>query len=81
MNKGIFFMIGVFVILSMNSFGFALPAPQYLSVPHWKNCVKTMTKGTAQFVCLPTKKPRKCPSVSWKSLTMGTMINTCKADD
>ncbi|MBV9575619.1 MAG: hypothetical protein JO149_03245 [Gammaproteobacteria bacterium] len=66
------------VVLLMSSLSFALPAPKYLSVPHWKSCVRTVTKGSAKFVCLPAKKPLKCPADSWKTLMDGHMIDPCK---
>jgi hypothetical protein len=57
----------------------SLPAPAYLSVPHWKQCVGSVTKGSATFVCLPEKKPAKCPKSSWKSLTNRSLIPACQS--
>ena len=80
MTKAILFTINLLLILSMTSLSFSLPAPKYLSVPNWKSCVRTVTKGTAQFVCLPAKKPGKCPNASWKALTTGKMIDLCPSN-
>ena len=55
----------------------ALPAPGYLSVPQWKSCAVTQTKGTAQFWCLPKDKPGNCPSSSWSALVTGRLILNC----
>jgi hypothetical protein len=58
----------------------ALPAPKYLSVPHWERCVRTVTKGTAKFVCLPSKKPDRCMSLSWQLLSNQHLVERCSTD-
>jgi hypothetical protein len=59
------------------SASWSLPAPKYLSVPHWKSCTRTITKCGAQFVCLPSKKPAKCPQQSWEELSGQQLIESC----
>lgn len=54
----------------------ALP-PKYLSVPQWQDCVETVTKGTAQFICLPSDKPKNCPDESWQELIGLNEIDLC----
>lgn len=66
------------IFFSAISISWSLPAPKYLSVPHWKDCVQTMTKGTAQFVCLPSSAPKLCPAASWKILTSEHLIKDCQ---
>jgi len=65
------------ISFSAISVSWSLPAPKYLSVPHWKACVHTVTKGTADFVCLPERQPDSCPSESWKTLTNEKLIENC----
>lgn len=74
--KRIHFAAGILIFL------FSIPAwsmmpPQYLSVPQWQSCSSTVTKGTAQFACLPSKKPKNCPMSSWKMLNRHHMLNHC----
>jgi hypothetical protein len=56
----------------------AMLPPKYLNVPHWKSCVHTTTKETAQFICLPHKKPATCPGSSWENLVHCNLLDTCK---
>lgn len=75
-------LLGVsFLLISATAFAdvastSVLP-PKYLSVPQWQSCVGTVTKGSAQFICLPTKKPAACPSSSWKALLKLHEIDNC----
>jgi len=46
----------------------ALP-PKYLSVPAFKRCLATQSKGSYQVWCLPASRPEACPRSSWASLT------------
>jgi len=55
----------------------AILPPKYLSVPDWKNCVGEVTRGSAQFICLPAKKPKGCPYRSWKKLHKLNEIDPC----
>jgi hypothetical protein len=55
----------------------ALLPPQYLSVPQWQSCVGKMTKGSAEFICLPAKKPDNCLGASWQSLLTLDEIDRC----
>lgn len=55
----------------------ALLPPKYLSVPHWKNCVGAMTRGSAQFICLPEKRPHHCSRSSWKKLKRTGELQSC----
>lgn len=67
----------VFILTVWVSASFALPAPPYLSVLQWKNCVNETVKGSAKFVCLPSKKPKSCPASSWQKLTKEHLIDYC----
>lgn len=51
--------------------------PKYLSVPLWKSCVGTITKSSAQFVCLPAKKPKNCQANSWQKLVILKELDRC----
>ena len=51
--------------------------PKYLTVPQWQSCVGTVIKGSAQFICLPSKKPDACPSTSWDALIKLHEIDNC----
>ena len=62
------FSIILAVSTSMSYAQSQLPAPAYLRVPHFKNCLKTKAKQGAQFWCLPKKRPDSCPRSSWKKL-------------
>jgi hypothetical protein len=72
------FLVLFILLFFPTGLSFALPAPKYLSVPHWKRCVNLIKNDSAQFVCLPAKKPAKCSVSSWKSLTEGKLINNCQ---
>lgn len=78
MMRDSLFLLSLLGVLMLSSVSFSLPAPPYLSVPHWKNCVDTLQKGSAQFVCLPDKKPAKCPNRSWKKLMADKMMEACQ---
>jgi hypothetical protein len=70
------------LIVSLFLLGFtcnswALLPPKYLSVPHWKSCVSTEMRKTAEFYCLPHQRPRACPHQSWKELTHQHLMNYC----
>jgi hypothetical protein len=45
----------------------ALP-PQYLSVPHFQQCLATQTSAQYQSWCMPLRKSRACPQASWQQL-------------
>jgi hypothetical protein len=60
--------------------GFCLPAPLYLSVPHFKNCLGNRVMGTWRSLCLPEARPPSCPSASWtklKELPKGEALSLC----
>jgi hypothetical protein len=63
------------------SSSWSLPAPKYLSVPYWKSCTRVITKGTAQFVCLPSDKPAQCPQQSWEALTGQQLVASCAVEN
>jgi len=67
----------LFLLLSTSSW--AVLPPKYLSVPEWKSCVGTVTKGSAQFICLPSQKPKDCLESSWKELTALNEIEYCQS--
>jgi hypothetical protein len=46
-------------------------------VPEWKKCVGSVTKGSAQFVCLPIKKPDHCLALSWDQLRALSELERC----
>ena len=46
----------------------AMPAPKYLSVPSFKQCLITYSDGSATFLCLPAAQLKSCPNASWKQL-------------
>lgn len=54
----------------------ALP-PEYLRVPQWQKCARSITCGSAQFVCLPKLKPAFCPYLSWRRLKSKHLISDC----
>lgn len=58
-------IIFIFSILLVSSSSWGVLPPKYLSVPEWQSCVSTVTKGGANFVCLPAEKPLTCPQASW----------------
>jgi hypothetical protein len=71
------YFAALLLIISAVSVSWSLPAPTYLSVPHWESCVHTVTKGTAKFVCLPSKKPAHCPRPSWREFISQHLIENC----
>ncbi|MBA4697284.1 MAG: hypothetical protein H2069_07850 [Legionella sp.] len=73
------FFLAVFFPLSVSA-SWALPAPKYLSVPHWKDCVQTRSQGSANFVCLPSKQPSQCPSSTWKKLSEEHLLPNCSSN-
>jgi len=64
-------------LLAISASTLAMLPPKYLSVPEWQSCVKTTTKESAQFVCLPAERPANCPLESWKALTLKRLIAHC----
>lgn len=71
-------IIKVFIAgILLYSTSWSLPAPLYLSVEQWKNCVHTQTRGQAKFICLPAEKPKSCPAISWKKLRTQHLIPLC----
>lgn len=56
--------------------GAALP-PKYLRVPEFKKCLGTVHLGTANFFCMPDKKPGACPAESWKQLEKEEFFKRC----
>lgn len=68
--------------LFLGALGWALNAsamlpPKYLSVHKWQDCVGSYTKGSAQFVCIPAKKPKGCSHASWKRLIATHELSPC----
>ncbi|MDG2286828.1 MAG: hypothetical protein P8N43_15085, partial [Alphaproteobacteria bacterium] len=47
---------------------YAVLPPEYLSVPHFKQCLSTADQGTWQSWCVPLIKPKDCPCSSWLAL-------------
>ncbi len=54
----------------------ALP-PQYLSVPDFKRCLSSQSKGTWQAWCVPKQKPTGCPQSSWDALMKDPSLMHC----
>lgn len=75
MNKKI--ILAVCLLFFNISVCWALPAPKYLSVPHWKSCAETIKQGSARFVCLPAKQPAHCPRSSWRTLNKQHLMMHC----
>lgn len=67
----------VLALLTGASVSEAMTPPKYLSVPKWQSCVSTITKGTAQYVCLPKHRPQTCPMMSWMKLDHHHMLPHC----
>ena len=65
------------LLMQFNINVFAMPAPEYLSVPQWNSCAIKQTRGTAQFWCLPSTMPSNCPHTSWSALVSGKLIPMC----
>jgi hypothetical protein len=70
------FVCSLLTILVIST-SWSLPAPRYLTVPNWQNCVSKVTRGTAQFVCLPSRKPAYCPRSSWRTLVRQHLMERC----
>ena len=51
-------------------FCFQVGAPQYLSVPSFRDCLGDHPALTGSYseLCLPAGKPRNCPGESWQSI-------------
>ena len=51
-------------------FDFQVGAPQYLSVPSFRDCLGDHPALTGSYseLCLPAGKPRNCPGESWQSI-------------
>ena len=53
-----------------NLFDFQVGAPQYLSVPSFRNCLGDHPSPTGIYseLCLPVVKPQNCTGESWESI-------------
>jgi hypothetical protein len=51
--------------------------PEYLSVPRFKDCLRSKKMGSATVWCVPLDKPAKCPSGSYQSLTIDPDLKFC----
>ena len=69
-------MIGI-TLTFFAATSFARLPPKYLSVPHYKHCVSTVTRGMAQYICLPAGKPAGCPQASWDTLKNRHLVGPC----
>ena len=56
----------------------SLPAPEYLSVPHWRECAEVITRCSTDYVCLPVERPVECPLSSWLTLINEDMLDPCE---
>ena len=60
------------VLMCAPVFALAVPAPKYLSVPNFKQCLGTVTQfsqgSSTSFLCMPSAQPTNCPAASWKAL-------------
>lgn len=71
------YTMGFLITSLILSTSWALTPPKYLSVPHWKDCVRTTIRGSAEFICLPEKQPKKCPYKSWNTLKDEHLVDKC----
>jgi hypothetical protein len=55
----------------------AIYAPEYLSVPHFKECLSTQNAGTYERWCLPKNKPSNCFIDSWEKLNRMKLVSKC----
>lgn len=46
-----------------------MPAPRYLQVPSFKQCLASQQIKTYSAWCLPADKPQACPQDSWDALS------------
>ena len=46
----------------------SMPAPSYLSVTDYKQCLATADHGSWKGWCMPSVKPDNCPADSWTKL-------------
>jgi len=47
---------------------YAVLPSAYLSVPDFKQCLSEQSEGSYSSWCLPAKKPKACPRLSWRQL-------------
>ena len=52
--------------------------PAYLSVPHFKDCLRAQWLNTYAMWCMPINKPDACPDKSWKMLESLNLLS-CKS--
>jgi len=57
------------VLLTALSFGsVAIPAPDYLQVENFQQCLMQQKTDTWTGWCLPKSQPNDCPDASWEAL-------------
>ena len=61
--------ISLALLGSIPIIGFSMQAPEYLSVPDFKECLGSQKVGTMEQWCLPDNKPKYCPEESWNKLS------------
>jgi len=56
--------------------------PAYLSVPEFKDCLGTNSKGASSVVCMPKDMPKKCKKDNWTKITsLNTNLESCDGKD
>ena len=71
MYRDVIWMVGVIHVLLLTVAtgpASSVPAPKYLAIADFKNCMHREDRGGYEAWCLPDKKPRTCRSKSWKDL-------------
>lgn len=61
-----------------------MPAPRYLQVPHFQQCLASQQQGSYQTWCLPEQRPDNCPQASWQQLQqlpVGHQVPACRGQD
>ena len=57
-----------FLTLALATSSFAALPPKYLGVKDFDKCLSELKVDTYSVRCMPSKKPKACPSTSWKKL-------------
>lgn len=60
----------------------ALPAPKYLSIERFEQCLATQRQASHQSWCMPAQKAAACPESSWqqlKNLAPQDQVPACQA--
>lgn len=61
-----------------------MPAPRYLQVPDFQQCLASEQQGSYSTWCLLAQRPDSCPQASWQQLQqlpVGQQVPACRATD